>query len=247
MMAAEAIGGGIWHVELRRPEKRNALGVEAYTLLADMLRQIGAMPDARAVVLSGQGEVFCAGNDLAEFATHWPQPPGGPVVRFLEALHGMPLPVIAAVQGAAVGIGATMLLHCDLVVAAPGAFLQFPFVDRGITAEGAASLLLPLRLGHARAMDLLLTGRRVHADEALELGLVTRISRDRPPLAEALGLAHTVAAKPHDAVAATKQLARLGATEGVLPRFEQEIEAINWLLAPRRSPAMPEAAAGAAQ
>ncbi len=246
MMAAEALSGGVWHVELRRPEKRNALGVEAYMLLADMLRQIGSMPDARAVVLSGQGEAFCAGNDLAEFATYWPQPPGGPVVRFLEALHEMPLPVIAAVQGAAVGIGGTMLLHCDLVVAAPSAFLQFPFVDRGITAEGAASLLLPLRLGHARAMDLLLTGRRVHADEAVLLGLVTRISRDRPPLAEALDLARAIAAKPRDAVLATKRLARQRATEGVVPRFEQEIKAINELLAARRPPAMPETAAGTA-
>jgi len=242
MMRAEALGGGVWHVELQRPEKRNALGTEAYMLLADMLCQISAMPDARAVVLSGQGEAFCAGNDLDEFATHWPQPPGGAVVRFLQALHGMSLPLVAAVQGAAVGIGATMLLHCDLVVAAPGAFLQFPFVDRGITAEGAASLLLPLRLGHARAMDLLLTGRRVHADEALSLGLVTRIGRDRPPLTEALDLARAVAAKPPEAVAATKRLVRQGVTERVLPRFEQEIQAINELLAIRQPSAAPAVA-----
>ncbi len=234
MMRAEAVGGGVWHVQMQRPEKRNALGVQAYTLLADALRQIGAMPDARAVVLSGQGEAFCAGNDLAEFATQWPQPPGGPVVRFLEALHGLAVPVVAAVQGAAVGIGATMLLHCDLVVAAPGAFMQFPFVDRGITAEGASSLLLPLRLGHARAMDLLLTGRRVHADEALGLGLVTQVSRDQPPLAMALDLARAIAAKPHQAVAATKRLARQGLSEAILSRFEDEIQTINGLLAARQ-------------
>ena len=219
-------------VELQRPEKRNALGVEAYTLVADGLRQVAAMPDARVVVLSGQGEAFCAGNDLAEFATYWPQPLGGPVVRFLEALHGLAVPVVAAVQGAAVGIGATMLLHCDLVVAGPGAFLQFPFVDRGITAEGASSLLLPLRLGYARAMDLLLTGRRVHADEALRLGLVMQVSRDQPPLAMALDLARAIAAKPPEAVATTKRLARQGLSEAVLSRFEHEIEAINGLLTP---------------
>lgn len=92
MMQAVAVSGGMWHIELQRPEKRNALGVEAYTLLANVLRQIGAMPDARVVVLSGQGKAFFAGNDLAEFAAHWPQPPGGPVVRFLEALTGLPCP-----------------------------------------------------------------------------------------------------------------------------------------------------------
>ncbi|MFE1603286.1 enoyl-CoA hydratase/isomerase family protein [Methylobacterium sp. ID0610] len=238
-MRAEAIDGSLWHVELRRPEKRNALGVEAYTLLTDVLRQIGAMPDTRAVVLSGQGECFCAGNDLAEFATHWPQLPGGPVVRFLEALYALPRPVIAAVQGAAVGIGATMLLHCDLVVAGPGAFLQYPFVDRGIIPEGAASLLLPLHLGHLRAMDLFLTGRRVLAEEALTLGLVTHVSRDRPPLDKALDLARTISAKSPEAIATTKQLVRQSLADSVMPRYEWEIENINKLLAIR-----PIAAAG---
>lgn len=124
-----------------------------------------------------------------------------------------------------------MLLHCDLVVAGSDAFLQFPFVDLGITTEGAGSLLLPILLGHARTMDLLLTGRRVSADEALRLGLITRISPD--PLPMALDLARDIAAKSPEAVAATKRLARKGLSEAVVSRFAEEIEAINGLLTTR--------------
>jgi enoyl-CoA hydratase/carnithine racemase len=235
MIHVDLMEDGVWHVELRRPAKRNALGVEMYSLLAAAFNRLGQGEDARAVVLSGQGPTFCAGNDLAEFATQWPQPPGGPVVQFLQALAGLPVPVLAAVQGGAVGIGATLLLHCDVVVADPGAFLQFPFVDLGITVEGAGSLLLPQRIGAARAMDLLLTGRRIYADEALDIGLVSRISRDRTPLATALGLAREIAAKPAGAVAATKRLIRLSSLEAVSSRFEQEIAMINELLVASRA------------
>lgn len=233
MIGAELIADGVWHVELRRPEKRNALGETAYLLLADLLEQARSRADVHAVLLSSQGEVFCAGNDLTEFATHWPQPPHGPVVRFLQALHGLEVPIIAAVQGPAVGIGATMLLHCDLVVAAPEAFLRFPFVELGITVEGAASLLLPARIGHTRAMDMLLTGRRVTANEALSLGLISEISRDRPPVDGALELATSVAGKSSAAVRATKRIMRNSTHHAVARRFEEEIVVINDLLARR--------------
>jgi enoyl-CoA hydratase/carnithine racemase len=235
MMTFEPIGSGVWQIELQRPTKRNALTCEAYIALADHLKRAAGNPAVRAIVLSSQGEIFCAGNDLSEFATHWPQPSAGPVVQFLEALHRLPIPIVAAVQGAAVGIGATMLLHCDIIVGAPGAFLQFPFVDRRITAEGASSLLLPQRIGMARAMDLLLTGRRVFADEALSLGLISRIVRDQPPVAAAIEIAHSIAGKDVDAVAATKRLTRLGASESILPRFEEEIVAINALIVAART------------
>lgn len=230
MISADLIAEGTWHVEFRRPEKRNALGVELYADLAQTFASIASSPDARVVVLSGQGPTFCAGNDLSEFATHWPQPPAGPVVRFLESLHRLPIPLVAAVQGGAVGIGATMLLHCDVVVAAPDAFLQFPFVDRGIAPEGASSLLLPQRLGAARAAEILLTGRRVRAGEACSLGLVSHVSHETNQFDAAIAIAAEIAKKPRQAVIATKMLLKLGELDAVSSRFEREITAINNLM-----------------
>ena len=133
------------HVELQGPEKRNALGVEAYTLLADLLRQVGAMPDARAVVLSGQGEAFCAGNDLAEFAPQWPQPPGGPVVPFLEALRGLAVPVVAAVG--ALSQDTARLMVFKLVMAAAKTWRrlkgenQLPKVVQGVTFTNGVEVI----------------------------------------------------------------------------------------------------------
>lgn len=230
MIRTEIVAEGIWHIELCRPEKRNALGEAMYLLLADTLAEIKAAPDARVVIVSGQGEAFCAGNDIAEFETRWPQPPHGPVVRFLKALHGFDRPIVAAVQGPAIGIGATLLLHCDLVVASPEAYLQFPFLDRGITVEGGGSYLLPLRLGYLKAIEILLTGRRVYADEAKELGLVTTVSGKGSAFADALSYAHEIAQKSPAAVVATKQLLRKNLSAALVPLFEEEIQQINELI-----------------
>lgn len=223
---------GVEHIELARPERRNALREREYDALAELLA--AAAPSARAVVLSGRGASFCAGNDLAEFATAWPQPPHGPVWRFLVALAACPCPVLAAVHGAAVGIGATLLLHCDVVVARRDAFLAFPFLQLGIAVEGGSSLLLPARVGHLRAMDVLLSGRKLPADEALACGLVTTVVED-DPVAAALARADAIAALPPAAVRATKrQLAAFAAPQ--LPRvFEDEIVTINELLALQRA------------
>jgi enoyl-CoA hydratase/carnithine racemase len=229
MIATDLDGAGVLRIELRRAEKRNALCRPMYLALAKALRGAAARDDVRAVLLCSTGPVFCAGNDLEEFATEWPQPPDGPVLGFLRALYDVDKPVVAAVQGGAVGIGATMLLHCDLVVATPAAFLLFPFVDLGITAEGGASLLLPRLVGHARAMEMLLTGRRVPAEEALVLGLVSRIAVAAEQ--EATALARTVAAKPPAAVRATRRLLRDAA---VRDRFAEEIAAIGELIQARR-------------
>ena len=234
MIAAGPAGDGVWHVEFRNPAKRNALGVASYAALADTLLAASAAADLRVVLMSGQGPMFCAGNDIAEFATEWPQPAGGPVVRFLQALANVPVPVIAAVQGGAIGIGATMLLHCDVVVVAPDAFLQYPFTDRGIAPEGASSLLLPRLVGTLRATELLLTGRRVDAEEALTLGLVSQVSAARQQFEQALQTAHQLAAKPKDAVVATKRLLRQEMAETISARFEQEIGTINHLLSAGR-------------
>lgn len=227
-----ALPGGVEHIELARPDRRNALREREYDALAGLFTAVA--PGAHAVVLSGQGASFCGGNDLAEFATAWPQPPQGPVWRFLTALAACPCPVVAAVHGAAVGIGATMLLHCDVVIAERTAFLAFPFLQLGISVEGGSSLLLPARLGHLRSFDLLLTGRKVPADEALACGLVTTVVAG-DPLAAALARAEAIAALPASAVRATKR--QLNAwVAPPLPRvFEGEIAAINELIVQRRA------------
>ena len=123
-----------------------------------------------------------------------------------------------------------MLLHCDMVIAAADAFLRFPFVDRGITPEGASTLLLPRRIGLARAMDLFLTGRRIYAPEALSVGLVSRIAQGTSAADDAIEVARTIAQKDRSAVVATKKLVRFDSDEALPMRFEREIDTINALL-----------------
>lgn len=240
MIRAEVTAGGVWRVTLGRLERGNARREEDYVLLADLLGQIGRMEGARAVLVEGEGPSFCAGNDLDEFETRWPQPEEVAVVRLLDALRASPLPLLAAVQGGAAGIGATMLLHFDVVVAAPDAFLVFPFVDLGITVEGGASQLLPQRIGRARAMEILLTGRRVHAEEALRLGLVSRVAREAPR-DEAAELARLIASKPPAAVQATGRLVGHPSSDALCALIREEIGTIDELIERKRRSAAPEA------
>lgn len=234
MIRSEILDGAICHISIRRPEKRNALGVEHYDALAQALDKSG---DCVAVILSSAGEVFCAGNDLSEFATAWPQPENGPVVRFLTALRDVPVPVIAVVQGPAVGIGATMLLHCDVVLAAPQASLRYPFVSIGLAPEGGSSLQLTERLGRQRAMELLLTNRVVASTEALAFGLVNSVVAADELMPRALELARGIAGQSRAAVVATKALVTGSCRDAEVALFEREIAVINGLIeqAPRTS------------
>lgn len=235
MIHVEALDAGIRHIEFRRPEQRNALNEPMYLRLAELLRTIPEDPEARVIVVSGAGAGFCAGNDRGEFTTHWPQPEDGPVLRCIQALHDCELPLVAAVHGAAVGIGATMLLHCDAVFAAENAFLQYPFVDLGLACEAGSSYLLPRLLGRQRAMDILLTSRRVPATEALALGLVTGLTGEAPPLQAALDFARPLAGKSRAAVAAVRRLVRQGADGDMDALFRAEIQVINDLLTAARA------------
>jgi len=166
--------------------------------------------------------VFCAGNDIADFVDHPQTGPEAPVYRFLRAIVRFPKPIVAAVCGPAVGIGATMLLHCDLVYAGEGAILLFPFVDLGLVPEAGSSLLLPERIGRHRAAAALMLGDPIPARAALDAGLVNQVLPD----AEVLGFAHAqatrLAAKPAEAVAETKRLLRAGGQDAVLARIENE-------------------------
>lgn len=162
-------------VTMARPDKRNAISQAMYAKMAQALRDYGESDDARALVITGEGEYFTAGNDLKDFATGSDSDGPAPVVQFLEAISSCPKPVIGAVNGPAIGVGLTMLLHCDLAFASDTATMSAPFVGLGLVPEAASSLLLPQAVGVAVANDIFMTGRALTASEALNFGLISRV------------------------------------------------------------------------
>jgi len=209
-----ALVEGVYTITLARTGKRNALDDHLYGLLAAALRQASEDSQVRVVLLRGEGEDFCAGNDLGDFlnfAASGKSLADAAVVKVIEQLATMEKPVVAAVQGRAIGIGFTMLLHCDLVVLADNAEMTAPFVRLGITPEAASSLLLPARIGYARAYEMFALGRPMPAAEALQLGIANRVVAPAQLAAESRGLAEALAAQPPEALRATKRLLRDGA------------------------------------
>jgi len=201
---------GVLTLTLARPDKKNALTNAMYGKLADAIAAAETDPAARVIVIRGQGDMFTAGNDVGEFAAIAAGGARGEqhVHRFLRALVECSRPLIAAVQGRAVGIGTTMLLHCDLVVLADDALLSTPFVSLALVPEAASSLLLPLRIGHARAYEMFALGETVSARDALDWGLANRVV-PLDKLYESAGeLAARLAKQPVGALATTKRLMR---------------------------------------
>jgi enoyl-CoA hydratase/carnithine racemase len=201
---------GILTLTLARPEKKNALTNAMYGTLADTLEAAETDADARVIVIRGQGDMFTAGNDVGEFAAIAAGGARGEqhVGRFLRALVHCSRPLIAAVQGRAVGIGTTMLLHCDLVVLAENALLSTPFVSLALVPEAASSLLLPMRIGHARAYEMFALGEPVPAKNALDWGLANRVVPFDLLYETAGELAAKLAKQPVGALAVTKRLMR---------------------------------------
>ena len=196
------------HIRMNRAAKRNALTRGMYDAMADALAEAERDDAVRVVLFSGAGGTFCAGNDMSDFVAHAPEEGGRPAGRFIRALCEAGKVLLAAVQGPAVGIGATMLLHCDLVVAARSARLAMPFINLGLVPEAASSLLLPQAVGHRRAAEMLLLGEPVDAETALHWGLVNRLVEDEALLESALALAQSVGARPAAALRMTKRLLR---------------------------------------
>ncbi|PXW31843.1 UNVERIFIED_CONTAM: enoyl-CoA hydratase [Williamsia faeni] len=204
-------------IRLNRPEKYNAITQDMYTLLRHALLSADRDADVRTVIITGVGKAFTAGNDLNDFAI---QADGqAPVQQFLRTIAGLSVPVIAAVNGLAVGVGVTMLLHCDLVFADQSATFQVPFVDIGLVPEAASTLLLPQLIGARRSSDLLLTGRRLTADEAVSWGLINEVPSTA--LDRALEVGQAIAAKAPLAVRHTKTLSR-STTLDVVARMHEE-------------------------
>jgi enoyl-CoA hydratase/carnithine racemase len=199
--------GNTVEVELNRPDKKNAITLAMYAVLADAVEQAEADSTVRSVLLSGAGSAFSSGNDLQDFLSG-SMDDDPPVLRFLRAVAGASVPIVAAVHGPAVGIGATVLLHCEHVVAAEDAVLQFPFVSMALVPEAGSSLLLPRVSGYLRAAEVLLTGEKIEAGRALELGLVSRVVPVGEHVDAAREFCEKVAAQPPAAVRLTKRLLR---------------------------------------
>lgn len=203
---------GVLEIRLNRPEKKNALTVAMYAAMADALTAAEADPSVRVVLFAGSGGVFSAGNDLNDFIARPPTGPDAPVLRFLRAVSETSKVLVAAVEGPAIGIGTTLLLHCDLVVAGSGARFAVPFVNLGLVPEAASSLLLPRLVGHQRAAELFLLGETFDAATAHGYGLVNRVVEDAAVLETARGLARQVAGKAPGAVRLIKQLMKRPST-----------------------------------
>lgn len=201
---------GILTLTMARPDKKNALTNAMYGALADAIQGAETDPAVRVVLIRGEGEMFTAGNDLGEFAAIATGSVQGErhVSRFLQSLAQSSRPLVAAVQGRAVGVGTTMLLHCDLVVLADNALLTTPFVNLALVPEAASSLLMPLRIGYARAFEMFALGEPVDAASALAWGIANRVVPLARLDAETKALALRLAKQPAGALSTTKRLMR---------------------------------------
>ncbi|MGH6796524.1 MAG: enoyl-CoA hydratase-related protein [Methylocella sp.] len=213
--------GAVLCVTFDRPEKKNALNRAMYLAATQALRDAGGDPSIGAVMFAGSGGVFTAGNDIADFLEVRGEPKEFPAFAFIKALASCETPLVAAIEGVAIGIGATMMLHCDLVYAAPDATFRLPFVDLGLVPEAASSLLLPRRTGMAKAAEIMLLGEAFGAGEAVRLGLANAIVPACELRGFAIERAGQLAAKPRAAIAATRRLMR-GDLKDILARIEDE-------------------------
>lgn len=215
--------GGVLTISLNRVEKMNAITREMYASLSQALNEAAGDFGIRAAVITAEGDHFTAGNDISDFMNHPPTADDSEVAKFLGALLNFPKPLIAAVKGNAVGVGTTLLLHCDIVIADPNTKLVMPFVSLGLVPEAGSTYLFPQLVGHQRAAKIWFTGEPFSAQYAMEIGLVTEV--DARPLDRAGELARQIALQPPQAVINTKALMKArnhGAVEAVM-RAEFEI------------------------
>jgi enoyl-CoA hydratase/carnithine racemase len=221
---------GVTTVTLNRLDRKNSITAEMYGAMADALAAAASDAAVRVLVFQGHETVFSAGNDIGDFLNQPPATPEAPVFRFLRGLATFEKPLLAAVCGPAVGVGTTMLFHCDLVYAGDNAAFSMPFVNLGLCPEAASSLLVPRMLGYHRAAEALLLGEPFMAEAALEVGLVNRVV----PPTEANGVAQVaaqkLAAKPLSSLIETKRLMKRGQQQAVLEQMAAEGEVFSRLL-----------------
>ena len=213
---------GVSTITFNRLDKKNALTEAMYSALAEAMQQTATDDAVRVLVIQGDASVFTAGNDIKDFLEHPPTSTDAPVFRFLRQLVSFPKPLIAAVAGPAVGVGTTMLFHCDLVYAGDNAAFAMPFVNLGLCPEAGSSLLAPQLVGHQRAAELLLLGEPFLAETARDLGLVNRITAPTEVNELAGAQARRLASKPMSSLLETKRLLKQGQQAALLERVAEE-------------------------
>ena len=216
--------GSILRVTLNRPAKKNAMTSSMYLTFAEILNDAAKNEEIRVVLWSGAGDSFSAGNDIEDFLKNPPGPGESPQAQLANALLNFDKPLVAAVQGVAIGGGTTLLTHCDFVFAGESAKFQLPFINLGLVPEFGSSWSLPARSGHIRAAELILLGQPFDAKVAAEIGLVTRVVPDEKLLATATETAEKLAAKPPDALQACKRLMKHSQREQIAQAIKVENE-----------------------
>ena len=214
----------ILHIQLTRPAKKNALTPAMYDELREAIERANGDTNIRVITLTGSGDSFCAGNDLNSFLE---DPGSDSAARFIRAIAAAEAPIVAAVNGVAVGVGVTMLLHCDLVYAAAEAKFNFAFIDLGLLPEAGSSYLLPRMLGYGRAAELLMLGEAFSAETARDCGIVNAVVKADELEALALSKAQQLAAKPPQALRQTKMLLRRGSEQALRETMELELGMIG--------------------
>jgi enoyl-CoA hydratase/carnithine racemase len=214
--------GAILHLGFNRPERKNAISGAMYQTLADALSEAATNDSIRVVLLHGNDAMFTAGNDLEDFLKNPPHGDKSPVFQFLMAISTFPKPLVAAVAGVAVGVGVTMLMHCDLVYVADNAKLSVPFAQLGLCPEAASSFLLPFIAGYQRAAEKFMLGEPFSAQECADMGLANKVL----PVAELMAFANAQASKmaalPASSLRVTKQLMKSGMKDVITARMQEE-------------------------
>ncbi|TCS41609.1 enoyl-CoA hydratase [Reinekea marinisedimentorum] len=216
------VDDGVLEMLFNRPEKKNAINAAMYERMAEILVDARKNPDVAVVLITGKGASFTAGNDLVDFMQNPPLDDESSVFRFLQTMADFPKPVVAAVKGHAVGIGTTLLLHCDIVICGESASFQMPFVNLGLVPEFASSYLLPLRVGHSKAAEWLMTGKVFDAFEAKAAGLINEVLKDEQYFSAARQKAHTLAKQPRESLQITKRLLKQPYMAKTLQTIEEE-------------------------
>jgi len=225
-LISSEINDGIHVVRINRPDKKNALTSDMYAALADAVVGADDNPEVRVLVLTGSGDAFTSGNDLKDFLQNPPSGDDSPVWRFIHGIASTTTPLIAAVNGMAVGIGTTMLLHADFVYASEASRFHLPFINLALVPEAASSLLLPRVAGYRQAAELLMLGEPFDADTAMDAGIVTAIVPAEDVMDMAMETAAKLAAKPPSALRQTKSLMR-GSDRTVAERLKAEAEVFS--------------------
>lgn len=224
------VDNGVMTIRINRPEKKNALTVAMYGTMGASLQAAESDNNVRVVLITGAEGIFSAGNDIMDFMQNPPFDVNSPVASFLMAIVKAQKPIVAAVNGVAIGVGTTMLLHCDLVYAGENARFHLPFVDLALVPEAGSSYILPRMMGHQRAAELLMLSNPFDAQTAREFGFVNEVLSDDEVEAKAMAVARDLAAKPPAALRLTKALIKRGSAEAVEETIYHELGQFRQLL-----------------